>query len=286
MDTDKYKIEMLDYYFDSNEVLYRINIYNKKNNESWDIERSYDDFKQVDDLFQYRYPHIPRLPDKGWWWQKSKAFHENRFNSLKNYFNCVLRSDLNIENMVLAYFLDLNLTVSEASSGASNSIEEIEIDIIGYLRTRLLNISNANDRTLAPMERESREKQYRTLLENNQFFLEDCVDDKSEFALSNNESMGCIGNIYFEGIRGLPPSITTGGENKLHVNHSVGNGGIEGISQKDKEFERVFGKLFADDSDIVSLMNRICIEFGRFFESKVRSAWDMRDLVLHFQPIK
>ncbi|KAH7649988.1 hypothetical protein FG379_001832 [Cryptosporidium bovis] len=230
MDTDRYKIEMLDYYFDSNEVLYRINIYNKKNNESWDIERSYDDFKQVDDLFQYRYPHIPKLPDKGWWWQKNKTFHENRFNSLKNYFNSVLRSDLNIENMVLAYFLDLNLTVSEESSVVNNSFEEIDTDIISYLRAKLLNISNGNDRTLAPMERESRENQYRTLLENNQFFPEDGVYNEQE---SSNYSKKRVN--HSENVRSFPPSIISRNSGSSNADHFVGNVGLEDVLQKDKD---------------------------------------------------
>lgn len=61
MDTERFKIEMLDYYNSSQGMVYRINIYNKKNNESWDIERSFKDFEQVDQLFQYRYPNIPKV---------------------------------------------------------------------------------------------------------------------------------------------------------------------------------------------------------------------------------
>lgn len=61
METDRFRIEMLDYYNSSHDMVYRINIYSKNNNESWDIERSYKDFEQVDHLFQYRYPGIPKV---------------------------------------------------------------------------------------------------------------------------------------------------------------------------------------------------------------------------------
>lgn len=85
----------------------------------------------------------------------------------------MLENDYNIENMVLVYFLDLNLVVSEAVTVAANtSIEELDVDVLDYFKAKLLNIANANERSLAPMERKAREKQYHSFLGNTQFFTE------------------------------------------------------------------------------------------------------------------
>ncbi|TRY50208.1 PX domain containing protein [Cryptosporidium tyzzeri] len=259
MDTERFKIEMLDYYNSSQGMVYRINIYNKKNNESWDIERSFKDFEQVDQLFQYRYPNIPKLPSRGWWWQKNKEFYENRFHNLKEYLYSVLESDFSIENMVLAYFLDLNLVVSDAGTAANTSIEELDVDVLEYFKAKLLNIANANERSLAPMERKAREKQYHSFLGNTQYF--------SEFydveMISNN-------------LR-LHQSSLSPDENKSLPNSILDCDNMENLEPKLKQIS-------TQDKEIVSMMGRICKEISVSLESKIKP-FEIKELKLNFQPI-
>ncbi|OII73640.1 uncharacterized protein cubi_03438 [Cryptosporidium ubiquitum] len=249
METERFKIEMLDYYNSSQGMVYRINIYNKKNNESWDIERSYTDFEQVDHLFQYRYPNIPKLPSRGWWWQKNKEFYENRFQGLKEYLYSVLESDFNIENMVLAYFLDLNLVVSETGTIANTSIEELDVDVLEYFRAKLLNIANANERSLATMERKAREKQYHSFLGNSKFFSE-FYDTEFMLALDDKKN--------------LPTSI---------------------LDFKDMEnMESKLRQISSQDKEMILIMGKICREISGSLESKIKP-FEVKELKLNFQPI-
>ncbi|KAJ1615030.1 hypothetical protein OIY81_39 [Cryptosporidium canis] len=249
METERFRIEMLDYYSGSGGVVYRINIYNKKSSESWDIERSYSDFEQVDHLLQYRYPGIPK---------RNKEFYESRFQDLRKYLYAALESDYHMENMVLAYFLDLNLVVSESGTVAETNIEKFDVDVLESFKDRLLNVANSKERSLAPMERKAREKQYSSILGDAKFFsgfydLEVMNPHFTREAPSQTED------------KGLPASV------------------LDQNATKELESELTQSSS-QDQAEIISLMEKVCKEISVSLESKINPL-EMKELKQDFQPI-